>query len=80
MDHATTPAPEGDGPSDQARLVSIHTNDRITTYVYSFPERSPRFQVEHDRKRRQIRIVETDGATPVSAPARRGTSSSCPTP
>ena len=65
MDHATTPAPEGDGPSDQARLVSIHTNDRITTYVYSFPERSPRFQVEHDRKRRQIRIVETDGATRV---------------
>ena len=65
MDHATTPAAEGDGRSDQARLVSIDTNDRITTFRYSLPERPPRFQIEHDRKRRQIRVVETDGATRV---------------
>ena len=44
MDHTTTPATKGAGRSDQARLVSINTNNRITTFRYSLLSTLPAFR------------------------------------
>ena len=49
----------------EARLVSVTETGGGTRYVYAFPERPPRVNVEHDREKRVFRVAQPDGTTDV---------------
>jgi hypothetical protein len=51
--------------AEEPCLISADPLDGIVTYQYSTSERPPRFEVEHDRKRRLIRILDSKGPTRV---------------
>ena len=63
MDPMLSPPEGGAGRDAEPHLVSVASDGGATHYVYEFPQRPPRVQVEHDREMRVFRIAQSDGTT-----------------
>jgi hypothetical protein len=65
VDSTNSSSDSGEATNDEPRMVRIVEYGDEARYVYEFPERSSRVNVEHDLAKRVFRIMESNGRTAV---------------